>query len=212
MAHATFEAGLGTALPMMLISAVSLGLGDRFDSRVLYAIALPLMAAGLVVIEFLNAAPSVSQVLLSAAFDVFRLLAFWEVCSFAFRRRTSAMLPGSCMRILSLVVDDAAVCLIRFSPSLWDHGVATLLVIMVAIFLGTLVYLPRITNPGSMQRASFEEERDELVRLESLVESAGLSPCERTVFQLLLAGRTAGEISEELFISKGAVRSHMSRI
>lgn len=212
MAHATFETGLGTALPMLLILAASLGLGDRFDSKVLYAIALPLMTAGLVGIEFLNAAPSVSQVLLSAAFDSFRLLAFWEVCSFAYRRRTSAMLLGSCVRVLSLVVDDAAVCLMRLNPSFWDNGVATLLVIMVAIFLGTLVYLPRIANPGGVHRASFEGEPDDRARFEGLVASAGLSQRETTVFQLLLAGKTAGEVSEELFISKGAVRSHMSRI
>ena len=63
-----------------------------------------------------------------------------------------------------------------------------------------------------MHRAPFEGEPDDRARFEGLVASAGLSQRETTVFQLLLAGKTAGEVSEELFISKGAVRSHMSRI
>lgn len=212
MAHAAFETGFGTALAASLILAVSLKLGDRFDSRVLYAIALPLMTAGLVGIEFLNAAPSLSQVLLSAAFDSFRLLAFWEVCSFAYRRRTSAMFLGSCVRLLSLCVDDAAVCLMRFSPSFWDDGVVTLLVIMTAIFMGTLVYLPRIANPGKLHQVGFGGAAQRRGRMEDLVRAAELSPRETTVFQMLVAGKSAGEISEDLFISKGAVRSHMSRI
>lgn len=48
--------------------------------------------------------------------------------------------------------------------------------------------------------------------MEDLVRAAELSPRETTVFQMLVAGKSAGEISEDLFISKGAVRSHMSRI
>ena len=210
MAHAALETGLGTALPMLLILVVSVCLEDRFDGRVLYAIALPLMTAGLVGIEFLEAAPSVSQVLLSAAFDSFRLLAFCEVCAFAYRTRTSAMLLGGCVRVLSLTVDDLAVCLVRLSPAFWDDGLVTLLVVMVAIFVGTLVYLPRLTNAGSLWSPRTEEPA--VADLGIVAANAGLSRRETTVFHLLAEGKTTSEISDELFISKGAVRSHTSRI
>ena len=40
----------------------------------------------------------------------------------------------------------------------------------------------------------------------------GLSPREIDVFILLVAGSTTAQISDALFISTGAVRSHTSRI
>ena len=45
-----------------------------------------------------------------------------------------------------------------------------------------------------------------------MASSKGLSPREIDVFILLMAGNTTAQISDALFISTGAVRSHTSRI
>ncbi len=212
LAHAAIETGLGKIVPALLVLALSVKLGDRFDRGVLYAIALPLMTAGLISIEFLGAAPSVSQMLLSAAMASFRLLAFSEVCSFAYSKKTSAMFIGGCVRILSLTVNDTAVCLTRLNPSFWNYEIVTLVVIMAAIFVGTLVYLPRISNRREHHPLGFSGEEAKRRNLEEAAASAGLSQRETTVFQLMVEGKTTKDIGEELFISKGAVRAHTSRI
>lgn len=215
MAHHPWITGLGTATPMVLILLASLGLGDRFDRRILYAIALPLMTAGLVSLEFMGAAPEAAQFLLSAAFDTFRLLAFWEVCSFAFRTEQSSMFLGACVRVLCLCVNDGAAVLTRVAPDFWDQGVVVLAIVMVAIAVGSMIYLPRLTGADPISNAGLSWASNGLVPtvdLRDQAENVGLSRRETTVFELMVQGKTTAQISEELFISKGAVRAHTSRI
>lgn len=67
---------------------------------------------------------------------------------------------------------------------------------------------------GRQEFYQFEPGKQEVEgkRLAALAMTKELSPRETTVFQLLVMGKTTAEISEELFISNGAVRAHCSRI
>lgn len=211
LSHSAQETGWGTVLPSVVVLVLAFKMGDRFDRAILYALALPLMTAGLIGIEFLGVSPSLSQVLVSAAYSAFDLLVYTLVCSSAYQTRTSAMLPGSCIRILALVAADAAIALMRLVPALNSSLVVTA-TILAALVAGIIVFGPRLGSRGGYYQFRPREQTSEREQLEGVAESKGLSQRETTVFYLLVAGKSATEISEELFISNGAVRAHCSRI
>lgn len=211
LAHSPFEAGLGKVLPSLFILILAFNLGDKFDRNILYAIALPLMTVGLISIEFLDAAPSISQVFISAAFSSFHLLAYTIACTFAYQSRTSAMFAGVGIRVLALIAADVAVLLVRFNPA-WDNALIATIIILVTLVVGILMFLPQVSQKREHYQFESGVEVSEQRRLETIAYKAGLSQREVTVFQLLVMGKSTHEISEELFISNGAVRAHCSRI
>ena len=166
---------------------------------------------GLIGVEFLGISLSFSQVMVSAAYSAFDLLVYTMVCSNAYRSRTSAMLPGSCIRILALVAADLAILLMRLNLS-WSRGVLVTVTILATLAVGIAVFVPLLGSQRDYSRFQPEGESSERKRLEDIAASKGLSARETTVFQLLVMGKSATEISEELFISNGAVRAHFSRI
>lgn len=213
LSHSTHETGVGNLVPSLVILVLAFRMGDRFDRTILYAIALPLMTVGLIGVEFLGISLSLSfsQVMVSAAYSTFDLLVYTMVCSNAYRSRTSAMLPGSCIRIIALVAADLAIVLMRLNMS-WNRGVLVTVTILATLAVGIAVFAPLLGGRSDYSRFQPEGESSERKRLEGLAESAGLSARETTVFQLLVMGKSSTEISEELFISNGAVRAHSSRI
>lgn len=211
LSHSTHETGVGNLVPSLVILVLAFKMGDRFDRTILYAIALPLMTVGLIGVEFLGISLSFSQVMVSAAYSTFDLLVYTMVCSNAYRSRTSAMLPGSCIRIIALVAADLAIVLMRLNMS-WNRGVLVTVTILATLAVGIAVFAPLLGGRSDYSRFQPEGESSERKRLEGLAESAGLSARETTVFQLLVMGKSSTEISEELFISNGAVRAHSSRI
>ena len=211
LSHSTHETGLGNLLPSLVILILAFKMGDRFDRTILYAIALPLMTVGLIGVEFLGVSLSLSQVMVSAAYSAFDLLVYTMVCSNAYRSRTSAMLPGSCIRILALIAADLAIILMRLNVS-WNRGILVTATILATLAVGIAVFAPLLGSQREFSRFLSEGESSERERLDGIAEAAGLSARETTVFRLLVMGKSATEISEELFISNGAVRAHSSRI
>ena len=211
LSHSTHETGVGNLLPSLVILVLAFKMGDRFDRTILYAIALPLMTVGLIGVEFLGISLSFSQVMVSAAYSAFDLLVYTLVCSNAYRSRTSAMLPGSCIRLLALIAADAAIVLMRLNLS-WNRGLLVTITILVTLAVGLAVFVPLLGSQRDYSRFQPDGESSERKRLEGIAEKAGLSARETTVFQLLVMGKSANDISEELFISNGAVRAHSSRI
>ncbi|WP_139653448.1 helix-turn-helix transcriptional regulator [Raoultibacter phocaeensis] len=211
LSHSTHETGVGNLLPSLVILILAFKMGDRFDRTILYAIALPLMTVGLIGVEFLGISLSFSQVMVSAAYSAFDLLVYTMVCSNAYRSRTSAMLPGSCIRILALIAADLAILLMHLNLS-WNRGVLVTVTILATLAAGIAVFVPLLGSQRDYSRFQPEGESAERKRLEDIAASRGLSARETTVFHLLVKGKSATEISEELFISNGAVRAHSSRI
>ena len=209
LSHAPIETGLGKVIPSVVVVVVAFRLGDRFDRTILYAFALPLMAAGLLGVVFLGLPLSVSQVLLSAGFSMFHLLIYVMICSVAYRSRFSSMPAGVLVRGLALVAADVAILVFKTLPD--DvKGLCATVVVVVTIAVGFATFLYRSGYEGvqsSLSEASSEERL-----LLDLAHSHGLSDRETTVFLLIREGKTATQISEELFISNGAVRAHSSRI
>lgn len=211
LSHSPLETGLGNVLPSLVILVLAFKMGDRFDRTILYAIALPLMTAGLIGIEFLGLNLSFSQVLVSAAYSTFDLLVYTMICSNAYQSRTSAMLPGVYIRVLALISADLAIGMMRLNPS-WNSSIFTTVAIIASLAVGIALFLPILGNRRDFYRYESSNKESERKRLEDVALGVGLSPREMTVFQLLVMGRSSTEISDELFISNGAVRAHCSRI
>ena len=209
LSHAPLETGWGKVMPSLIVLLLVLRLGDRFDRTILYALSLPLMLAGLLGVVFLGLPMSVSQVLLSAGFSMFHLLIYVVVCSDAFQSHTSAMPAGACVRALALVAADVAIVLFKALP-VGTRPTVVSAVAIVSIGVGFAALMPRFGIEGT--RSATDLVRDKRRELEGLAAVHGLSARESTVFELLLEGKTAAQISEELFISNGAVRAHCSRI
>ena len=121
------------------------------------------------------------------------------------------MLPGSCIRILALIAADLAIILMRLNVS-WNRGILVTATILATLAVGIAVFAPLLGSQREFSRFLSEGESSERERLDGIAEAAGLSARETTVFRLLVMGKSATEISEELFISNGAVRAHSSRI
>ncbi len=215
LAHEVMVSGIGYAIPSLLVAMLAFSLADRFDRNALYAVSIPLMGAGLVSLEFFGASAALSQVLVSAGMCAFELLAYTIACTTGFRTHTSSMLIGSAVRVLALVSADCAVLLVRLAPHI-DTQVLVALATLATVVMGFAMFLPRmggrLDREGIPHNRAPASENTREGRIELAAEHAGLSPRERTVFDLLVQDKTTSQISEELFISNGAVRAHCSRI
>lgn len=215
LAHEVAVSGAGYAVPSLLVAALAFSLADRFDRNALYAVSIPLMGAGLVSLEFFGTSAVLGQLLVSAGMCAFELLAYTVACTDGFRTRTSSMLTGSAVRVIALASADGAVLAVRLLPGI-DTRALVALATLATVAMGFAMLLPhRNGHPdrgetGRNGGPAPESTREG--RVELAAEHADLSPRERTVFDLLVQGKTAAQISEELFISNGAVRAHCSRI
>ena len=217
LGHSVHFAGLGYVLPSILILALTATLKDRFDGNALIAVSLSLIAAGLLSYTVFNMGAEAAQILISAGMSAFEILAYTLVCSYAHRRRESAMFPSACLRVVALAAADLAVVMVRTVGGL-DLGVLSMVAVVASFAASFLIVLPRTKADGDSRFRPEEVgiardgESERRGRLKLVAEGAGLSPREETVFWLLVDGKTYDEISEELFISNGAVRAHCSRI
>lgn len=75
-----------------------------------------------------------------------------------------------------------------------------------------MLFLPRRGGKRDLYRLQSVCKESESKWLEDIAAAKGLSQRETTVFQLLIQGKSATAIGEELFISNGTVRAHCSRI
>lgn len=212
LAHHVTVSGMGYVVPSLLVVVLSVTLGDRFDRNFLYAISIPLMAAGLMGLEFFGVNAALAQTLVSAGMCAFELLVYTTACIYAYRSRTSAMFAASCVRVIALVAADVAVMLVRCIPEL---NVALLIVaaMVATVAMGFVMFLPQVAERLEQRQISAPHPGDSHVEtLRQAASKVGLSPRETTVFLLLADNKSANQISSELFISNGAVRSHCSRI
>lgn len=96
-----------------------------------------------------------------------------------------------------------------------DFGFAHLLVLALLLVYGLAVIFFMIKFRAKDRSKQNPDERLASERssiLESLAEDAGLSARESEVFELLVKGRDLPRISEELFLSKNTVRTHMKSL
>lgn len=210
MGHSTVVAKIGGIVPALLAIAGVVVLDRRFELRALYAVILPLMAAGIICTFASGSAPLLSQAMLSASIAACYILGYTLACMAAYQDGVSALLSCALVRALVLACSLGG----RSCSGLAAGGAASLVVEVVVALMAVAfcAVLLRRDSYALLVEPVFERDGGRGEALSRLAEEAGLTKRETAVFQLMAQGKSAQEVAETLFISSGAARSHISRI
>lgn len=212
----------GRALPCALVVIVYVAVPERFDLKWLYGITLPLLLAGLSLAGNVGAgdadANGLATLLFCMGAAASRLVAYYAVCSRAASCGVSAYFGCACVMLLNVLARNAGVLLSStpafgmFSEFFYALAVVTTSSAVVIFLIVELGDGPSCAPDAVLTTQDKTMENNEGTYFKEIASSKGLSPREIDVFILLMAGNTTAQISDTLFISTGAVRSHTSRI
>lgn len=224
MAISSTASYVGRALPSFVIVAGLLLAPRTFDIHLLYRASVLFVMFGFAA-AFLQT--GFSQVLLSASLESCTVLGFITICGAAYHGRASAA-PVSAFLF---AVQEAAVQLGKLAYGaltgagatggthsiVVGAGMVALVLVAYLFFFNERVFSQawgiRALSPqsGGVQAAN-QEPGSRQSELDALCTRCGVSPQERNVLMLMAEGMSVQEISDELFIAQGTVRSHISRI
>ena len=203
---------LGGMLPCLLILGVAAFLPHRFDLHMLKNLAFILMVLGLLLVGIMGSDAVLAQILTGSGAASCRLCGYALACMHARRSKISALLGCAAVQALIIVATLAGLAL----------GGADLPVQGTVVLVGLTVIacaLSAFLSPFNLDEETLIAQSSTPLRARSRKEvlgdaaaEHGLSPREATVFSLMAAGMDTARIAEELFITKGAVRAHQSRI
>lgn len=202
----------GNMIPGAAIAGLAFGLPSRFDMRALKNIAFVFMVAGLLLAGFFDNDNAWVQVFASAGTASCRLFAYSLACMRAHAARTSALPACAIVKLLIIATTETGIQTGLLDLAI-DPGVLGAAIILTISLLSAGLSPFSIDERYVLERAvqsSPASRRQEA--LTSLSTERGLSKRETTVFMLMASGCDIAAISDELFISKSAVRAHASRI
>lgn len=207
--YATMVSKLGMAIPAAIVVCLTL-FAKTFDLASLYRISFLFMLVGLSIAMLASTAPDISQILMSAANESYCALAFTIACiSCHYLRQDSALYCGL-IAVATLLFTQAGETV---GGMIMPTGAGDILVIAVIALIATataLLFREREFSEQLMLDTSIKTMREEdLLRLAL---ERGLTPREQNIFLLLVRGKTTTAVSDELFISQSAVRSHSANI
>lgn len=203
---------IGAVLPCAATLALALVVPEHFDMRALKRIALSFMVAGLLLAALAPDSGMLMQACVGAGAASCRLFAYSLACMRARQARVSAIPACGAVKALIIAATSGGVYLGSWTLPLETSG--ALVVFVLAVCLASACIAPfNITEQSVIEEArQAGRTTSQAVQLEGLAQERGLSQRETTVFKLMARGMNASEISEELFITKSAVRAHQSRI
>ena len=195
---------------------------SRFDSSILYRIALPFMVVGIILATVVGPNAWYCRMAISIGKECSLAIAFVVICNTAYRRNLSAahasgqlsainmaaLLAGNILQTYSGPLCEALSC----SPSAIPVLLCVLCCVGSAlIYTENDFYLQWDETDLSTGRTAARESavRDVVSQTAAQV---GLSAREEEIVQLVAEGKPNGDIAAELFISPGTMRAHMSRI
>lgn len=207
--YATLVSKLGMAVPAALVVAAVLFMRS-FDLTVLYRISSVFMLAGLAIAFFVSGAPTVSQVLMSAANEAYCLLGMVVACSSCHRTGRNAALYCGMVSLATLVFTQVGevmgTALLPMGSRFALDVVALAAVALATVFLFQERHFSEQISLRDVGKTTTEED------LLALARERGLSAREQGVFLLMVRGESTAAIGEGLFISPSAVRSHATNI
>lgn len=206
----------GRAVPCVVVLLCYFLLADRFDMRYLYATTLPLLIAGLALCNHGDTSPLISQLFFCMGAAISRLVAYFIVCTRAYQHRASSFFGCAVVMFLNVLSHNAGAVFAQtaFFAAHRDTVVAVAIVATATVVVFLLIReMDWFAQTGETQHPVGPASNAEVVEvLARRVVDKPLTPRERTVLAHMVAGETNAEISDSLFISRGAVRSHTSRI
>ena len=221
----TFGGGKGIMLAHIIVGLILLaGLAvwkAKFDSSILYRLALPCMVLGLIT-SLIDGADGFARMAISVGKECSLAIAFVVVCNVAYRRKVTAAWGAGLLSACNMAALAAGNLLHHHATGICDAlGITPVVIVVSLCFLccltSTLIYTENhfflqwdeTALASGRTVAQAENVRKAVVRLAG---EAGLSSREEEVVLLLALGKTSDEICDELFISSGTLRAHMSRI
>lgn len=187
----------------VLVKRVKIHLNRRFMPAFLVVVIAFFVSA--LTPQWQGLASAVSEVLITSVEALTHAL-FWTLTVTAIRLKGASL-----FRTVGLAAGFYDVVSIVWVACFFDLGVANSgIILLVALALVILVIW--LTDRGGGRERS--ENPAELIvdRRGEIAERAGLSPRETEVFMMLAQGRSRAFISEELVLSEGTVKTHISHI
>lgn len=212
----TMVDNVGRAVPCLIVLLFYFLFADRFDMRYLYGTTLPFLIAGLALCNQSDTSPLTSQLFFCMGAAISRLVAYFIACARAHQHWTSSFFGCAVVMFLNVLSHNVGAV---FAQTAFFNAHRDMFVTVAIVATATVVVFLLIremdwfAQAGETQDFVDSDHTDDVVEvLARRVIDRPLTPRERTVLAHMVAGETNIEISDSLFISRGAVRSHTSRI
>lgn len=215
---------LGETLSLVgrLIPALALMLGillfpRRFDLKLLYQVAAPVMLIGLIMMLSRGQESILSELVISVGSDTCNLLMVIIGCGIAYITRSSGMFWAGLLIGVECAGFASGSLLREASMPLYVNFF--IMMFLAVGFVVVTIYLFReesLLAQGVMLGRILDIHHSQAMDVQGFVERSiadyGLSPAESTVLTMIAQGSSREEISSELFIAPVTVRVHISRI
>lgn len=211
-----FIDSVGRLVPCVAVFVCLVAGSEYVDLRYFYAMTLPLLVAALALSGFADASPMLAGLLFCMGSAVSRIITYAIVLTRAREAQMSAAF--GCAVVMALNALSHSVGAHIVTDALFEQHRSMLLAVVIAVDVTVIVLLlihelDRFSGMGlGFALAGPSKEEASAERLGHLADKVGLTPRERTVLMHMAEGKSNVEISDALFISRGAVRSHTSRI
>lgn len=210
-------------LPALPVLAILFANAKRFDVRMLYNIAFPTMAGGILIVALLpGVPPGVGAPLINFSYGAMSLMVTVVACTISYASSTSALW------VFGLFV---AVQYVSKLLGEWLHGVIgalfwsggadgmTALVAIVFVAVSSIVMLTEksaFSQWGASAHAGDGVDEDPMayvrIRIDDLSQAYQLTQREIEVLHLMAEGKTNHGIAQDMFIAESTVKVHVQHI
>ncbi|MBR2835313.1 MAG: hypothetical protein IKE43_06365 [Coriobacteriales bacterium] len=200
---------VGWALPAIIVLAsLAIRPAESQALRLCHTIALPCATVGVLAAVFLTGMLELSQVLMGASLMSVYMLTFSMTCANARLNHTSAVCDYAIL--MAAIILFVQVGKFLSSTVLQSHQGIFIVTVILLITASDLIIMRERSFMGHLDNSSKKEDQPN--PLQEAAQKYGLTGREAEVFFLLADGLSTNDIASRLYITKGAARSHISRV
>lgn len=213
-------------LPAVLVLIILLVSAKRFNVRMLYNIAFPTMAGGILIVALLpGVPPGVGAPLINFSYGAMSLMVTVVACTISYSSSTSALWVFGMFVAVQYVSKLMGEWLRGVIVALfWSGGAdgATALVAVAFVAVASAVMLTEksaFSRWGASFRAGGDSEKPEedpmahaRTRIDDLSKTYQLTQREIEVLHLMAEGKTNHGIAQDMFIAESTVKVHVQHI
>lgn len=212
-------------LPALLVLIILLTSAKRFNVRMLYNIAFPTMAGGILIVALLPGVPvGVSAPLINFSYGAMSLMVTVVACTISYASSTSALWVFGLFVAVQYVFKLLGELLCQVIAALfWSGGAdgATALVAIAFVVVASIVMLTEKSafsqwganaHAGSGDGAEEDPVAHVRTRIDDLSQAYQLTQREIEVLHLMAEGKTNHGIAQDMFIAESTVKVHVQHI
>ena len=212
-------------LPALLVLIILLASAKRFNVRMLYNLAFPTMAGGILIVALLPGVPvGVSAPLINFSYGAMNLMVTVVACTISYASSTSALWVFGLFVAVQYVFKLLGELLCQVIAALfWSGGAdgATALVAIAFVVVASIVMLTEksaFSQWGANVHAGSGDGTEEdpvahvRTRIDDLSQAYQLTQREIEVLHLMAEGKTNHGIAQDMFIAESTVKVHVQHI